>query len=211
MPSTPPQDDPPPPPPPKPRDPSAALDPNASWNAALSGSVTAAPGEGEKQLKLRGLLGLPSPAGRSANAALIAWLGGAGVYLEDRSDWGTAPHPLAVSSETVDEATNESTGRGLLARRSVSDGDELLAIPLEFTMTKDAALRALNGQSGLRDAAGRPPLQGSVNEYLAVACLLIYERYAVPARTGKPSFWQPYLDILPETGEVAPTFTWPGE
>ena len=202
-------------PPNKPKNPGGEGD--TEWKAALAESTTQAPGEGEKQMKMQGLLGGPADSGnkRASNAALLKWLTDAGVYLSDASDWGTAPHPLAVSTETVDEATNESTGRGLLARRSISDGDELIAIPVTMTMNKDTAIEAVNNpkglnlKSGLVDANGRPPLPGTINEYLAIATMLIYEKFSIPEQQGsQPSYWKPYLDVLPTTAEVGPTFTW---
>jgi len=54
------------------------------------------------------------------------------VYLSDASGWGQPPHPMAISTETVDELTNESSGMGLLARRSINEEDELLQIPMSF-------------------------------------------------------------------------------
>ena len=54
------------------------------------------------------------------------------MYLSDASGWGQPPHPMAISTETVDELTNESSGRGLLARRSINEEDELLQIPMSF-------------------------------------------------------------------------------
>ena len=43
-----------------------------------------------------------------------------------------------------------------------------------------------------------------VDDYLAVACQLIHERYVL----GDESFYKPYIDVLPEADEVNPTFTW---
>lgn len=46
-----------------------------------------------------------------------------------------------------------------------------------------------------------------INEYLAIACQLIYEKFV----TGDKSFWEAYFGVLPETDEVNPTFTWNDE
>lgn len=115
---------------------------------------------------------------------------------------------MAVSTLTVDEATNESTGRGLLARRGINEGDQLLGIPLDLCMTKSTAFEYLNeGKNGnplLKDSSGRGPISPATNEYIAIACFLIYEKYV----RGPDSFWKPYLDVLPTTSEVGCTFTW---
>eukprot|EP00567_Pseudictyota_dubia_P005972 CAMPEP_0197453254 /NCGR_PEP_ID=MMETSP1175-20131217/34428_1 /TAXON_ID=1003142 /ORGANISM="Triceratium dubium, Strain CCMP147" /LENGTH=144 /DNA_ID=CAMNT_0042986487 /DNA_START=1 /DNA_END=431 /DNA_ORIENTATION=- len=104
---------------------------------------------------------------------------------------------MAISTDTVDELTNESSGRGLLARRGVNEGDELLVIPMDLCLTKKSARKAL----------GKDALDRDINEYLAIACQLIHERYVL----GEKSEWKPYLDVLPEVDEVNPTFTWNDE
>lgn len=154
----------------------------------------------EKEMKMKGLMktGDQGDAKISANARLIDWLSQEGeVYLSEQSSWGEAPHPMAISTETKDEITNESSGRGLLARRDINDGDELLKIPMKLCMTKAAARKAL----------GKDALSAGINEYLAIACHLIHEKFAM----GDNSFWKPYLDVLPEVNEVNPTFTWSDE
>jgi len=134
----------------------------------------------------------------TANKLLLQWLEEKGeVYLKDESTWGMAPHPMAISTETVDEVTNETTGRGLLARRNINDGDELLTIPMRICLTIDSA----------RQALGSKVIQPGMNEFLAISLQLIHERYAL----GDKSFWKPYIDVLPEVSEVNPTFTWSGE
>ena len=133
---------------------------------------------------------------QTANDNLVSWLSEEGnVYLSDKSSWGEAPHPMAISIETKDEITNESSGRGLLARRDINDGDELLKIPLNMCLTKKSARKAL------------PVLPSEINDYLAMACQLIHERYVMKDK----SFWKPYIDILPEINDVNPTFTWSDE
>lgn len=99
-----------------------------------------------------------------------------------------------VSTETRDEITNESSGRGLLARRDIKEGDDLLRIPLKLCITLRTARKAL----------GKDALPDGTNEYLAMACQLIHEKFVM----GEKSFWHPYIAILPEVTEVNPTFTW---
>ncbi len=151
----------------------------------------------EKEMKMKGLMkgGSQGDVKLSANANLIQWLSKEGdVYLSEQSSWGEAPHPMAISTDTKDEITNESSGRGLLARRDINDGDELLKIPMKMCMTKANARKAL----------GKDALPSEINEYLAIACHLIYEKFVM----ADQSYWKPYLDVLPTTDEVSPTFTW---
>ena len=150
---------------------------------------------------------------RNRNKNLLLWLEEeGGIYLKDESSWTVPPHPLAVSTETYDESTNESTGRGILARRPVNQGDELLTVPLSLCMTKDSAIDYLNeGKGGGRkfvDVTGRPLIAPGTNEYLAIAVFIIYERYVRERVVGSQSFWKPYLDVLPEVEDVSCTFTW---
>ena len=84
-----------------------------------------------------------------------------------------------------------------MARRDINDGDELFRIPIKLCMTIKAARKAL----------GEDALPDGINEYLAIACHLINEKYVL----GEKSLWKPYLDVLPEVNEVNPTFTWPDE
>jgi len=174
----------------------------AEWVKALreAGGGTR-PGQFEEEMKMKGLLGPNRGAGNpklTANARLVAWLEEeGGVYLSEASSWGEAPHPLAISTETVDEITNESSGRGLLARRSVNEGDELLQVPLSLCLTRRSA----------RAALGKDALPAGINEYLAVACQLIHEKYV----RGEASFYAPYVGVLPEVDEVNPTIAWSDE
>lgn len=180
----------------------------SEWAKALMENSGAVPGTFDKELQARTkgkLAGLNDPSASkkvdqklSANARLIQWLQNEGnVYLEDASGWGEAPHPMAISTETVDELTNESSGRGLLARRSINQEEELLKIPLSLCITKKSARKAL----------GTDILPPDINEYLAMACHLIHEKYVL----GEASFYKPYMDVLPEVNEVNPTFTWSDE
>jgi len=169
----------------------------SEWVKALLESTAPVPGAFEDEMKMKGLLGKKTDANPklTANARLVSWLSEEGdVYLSEESTWGEAPHPMAISTETKDEITNESSGRGLLARRDINDGDNLLKIPIKLCMTKASARKAL----------GKDVLPREINEYLAVACQLIHERCVL----GEESYWKPYIDVLPETEEVNPTFTW---
>eukprot|EP00587_Corethron_hystrix_P002337 CAMPEP_0113312620 /NCGR_PEP_ID=MMETSP0010_2-20120614/9385_1 /TAXON_ID=216773 ORGANISM="Corethron hystrix, Strain 308" /NCGR_SAMPLE_ID=MMETSP0010_2 /ASSEMBLY_ACC=CAM_ASM_000155 /LENGTH=572 /DNA_ID=CAMNT_0000168497 /DNA_START=73 /DNA_END=1788 /DNA_ORIENTATION=- /assembly_acc=CAM_ASM_000155 len=162
-------------------------------------------GSFEREMKMKGLFDRssdpndPAVRKRSANAALLSWLEEEGeVYLSELSDWATAPHPLAVSTETVDETTNESTGRGLLARRRVNEGDELLTIPMRMCMTIGAARRVFGGEI----------VPEGMNEYLAIALLMIRENFVLK---NTKSEWAAYMGVLPAVKEVNPTFTWTDE
>lgn len=130
-----------------------------------------------------------------ANTNLIQWLEVEGnVYLSELSTWGEAPHPLAISTDTVDEITNENSGRGLLARRDINDGDLLIQIPISLCFTKASA----------RAAFGNEIIQSGMNEYLAIALQLIHEKFQLKDK----SKYKSYMDILPDINEVNPTFTW---
>jgi len=132
----------------------------------------------------------------TANAKLVQWLESEGdVYLSDSSGWGEAPHPMAISTDTVDELTNESSGRGLLARRSINQEEVLLTIPLSLCLTKQSARKCFDDGN---------ILSPMINEYLAIACQLIYENFVL----GDKSSMKAYLDVLPLVNEVNPTFTW---
>jgi len=173
---------------------------DSEWAKALMENVGQDSGTFEKEMKMKGLLkgDKNSNPKISQNANLIQWLEEEGdVYLSDQSSWGEAPHPMAISTDTKDEITNESSGRGLLARRDINDGDELLKIPMKLCLTKQAAI----------DALGSDALPEDINEYLAIACHLIREKFVL----GPKSKWKPYMDILPDIAEVNPTFTWSDE
>jgi hypothetical protein len=104
---------------------------------------------------------------------------------------------MAIITDTKDEITNESSGRGPLARRDISDGDELIRIPLTLYLPRQSA----------RNALGKDALTDGMNEYLAMACQLIHEKYVL----GEKSFYKPYMDVLPEVNEANSTFAWPEE
>lgn len=174
---------------------------DSEWAKALAESTGMIPGQFEQEMKMKGLLGNKKGQGDekvTANGNLIKWLSEQGdVYLSEESSWGEAPHPLAISTETKDEITNESSGRGLLARKDINEADELLRIPMKLCLTKSSARKAL----------GKDALPSDINEYLAIACQLIHERFVL----GEKSFWKPYIDVLPEVADVNPTFTWSDE
>ena len=182
------------------KDADANANENANAKAAADETKAAAPAPATP--KMTGMAQKSTSAVNeklSANAKLVAWLEAEGeVYLSDASGWGEAPHPMAISTETVDELTNESSGRGLLARRSVNQEEELLQIPLKLCITKSSARKCFDDGNIL------PP---NINEYLAMACQLIYERHVL----NDKSFYKPYMDVLPLVNEVNPTFTWSDE
>jgi hypothetical protein len=170
---------------------------DSEWVKALFEASGASQRDFEADMKLQGLMkgSTTTNPKLTDNANLIRWLGQEGnVYLSDTSSWGEAPHPLAISTETKDEITNESSGRGLLARRDINDGDELIKIPIKLCMTKNAA----------RQALGKEVIIPGMNEYLAIALHLMHEKFVKKDQ----SFWRPYLNVLPDINEVNPTFTW---
>ena len=170
---------------------------DSEWAKALFESSGEAVRDFEADMKMKGLMKgtVATNPKLTANQNLINWLTEQGnVYLSEQSSWGEAPHPLAISTETKDEITNESSGRGLLARRDINDGDELLKIPMKLCLTKANARKAL----------GKDALPSETNEYLAIACHLIHEKFIM----AQKSYWKPYIDVLPDVNEVSPTFLW---
>lgn len=152
---------------------------------------------GSRSSKLQGLKSdLPGDIRIKQNDALLNWLGTNGVYIYDRSDWGQAPHALGVSVETLDEFDNEPSGRGMIARQEIKEGDELFTIPFEMTLSKVAAEKEF----------GKTIIHDGLSEYFAIALLLIKER-----SKGSDSFWKPYIDVLPTIQEVNPTIVWAEE
>ena len=132
-----------------------------------------------------------SSAELSPAAALCAWLAENGVYMEDRSTWGKAPHGLLIADGTTDEG--EPCGRGLLAKREIRTGESMFEVPLHLCMTRGVADRRF-------ERLGVPEMAG-VDDYLALASLLLYED-ELRARRGRGecehgSFWDPYLRMLP--------------
>jgi hypothetical protein len=139
--------------------------------------------------KLKGLRGPASDNDKrlEANSVLLNWLAENNVWVFDKSDWGQAPHSLAVAVDTVDENENEKAGRGMIANKEIKEGDELFHIPLELLLTKQRA----------REEFGADIVTDDMSEYIAIALLLIGE-----TAKGEASFWKPYLDVLPTLEEV---------
>eukprot|EP00178_Gracilaria_changii_P010501 TRINITY_DN305_c0_g1_i1.p2 TRINITY_DN305_c0_g1~~TRINITY_DN305_c0_g1_i1.p2 ORF type:complete len:471 (+),score=73.78 TRINITY_DN305_c0_g1_i1:4913-6325(+) len=131
-----------------------------------------------------------NPAAKKS-AKFVEWLRDNGMYLSELATWGRPMHPLAIADETTDDG--ESSGRGLIAVKPILQGEAVFEVPYELIVTKEAALRSL-------------PLDDSVDDYIAIACLLISER-----AKGKDSFWKPYLDILPLDEDLIPLFRWSEE
>ena len=127
----------------------------------------------------------------ASEAALVQWLESNGVHMSGLAGWGRAAHPLRVESETFEDF--ELSGRGILARKEIVQGTPLMQIPSKLIMTRDVAVRVL----------GRSVVPDSLNEYLALALLLIHER-----SLGASSFFAPYINILPTKEEVGQTWTW---
>ena len=128
---------------------------------------------------------------RDREAALVKWLQDNGVRLSDKAGWGVPAHPLRVESDTVEDF--EISGRGLLARKEITQGECIVKVPSSLIMTRQTALSVL----------GPTVIPDSLNEYLALAMLLMHERYL-----GSKSFWAAYIQLLPTTEDVGQTWTW---
>lgn len=48
----------------------------------------------------------------------------------------------------MDEAENETAGRGMIANKDIKEGDELFALPLDIVMTKARARKVRNAFLG---------------------------------------------------------------
>lgn len=68
------------------------------------------------------------------NNKFLEWLASNGVWVKQESAWGRAPHPLVISSSTEDDG--EASGRGLLAREGMSEGELMMTIPLDLCLTR---------------------------------------------------------------------------
>ncbi|CAN8073987.1 unnamed protein product [Agarophyton chilense] len=128
-----------------------------------------------------------NPAAKKS-AEFVNWLRENGMYLSEGATWGRPMHPLAIADETTDDG--EVSGRGLVAVKPILQGEAVFEVPYELILTKEVALRTL-------------PLGDGVDDYIALACLLISER-----AKGEDSFWKPYLDILPVDQDLIPLFRW---
>lgn len=130
--------------------------------------------------------------GALKSIALESWLTENGMYLSPDASWGRAKHPLVIANETTDDG--EYSGRGLVASKSILQNECLFEVPMEVVVTKEVALSQF------------PVFPDDINEYVAIAALLIVER-----AKGADSFWAPYIDILPGDDELIPLFRWTDE
>lgn len=144
-----------------------------------------------KQGLMQGLQG-DRDSNLRVNTKFIEWLGENGVWVKTESAWGKAPHPLVISSKTEDDG--ETCGRGLLAKEGIGEGELLMTIPLDLCLTRATAQAVL----------GKAIIPDYMDEYIAIALLLMSERVK-----GTASRWKPYLDVLPTLGDVYPSFVWP--
>lgn len=126
------------------------------------------------------------------SAALVQWLSDNGMYLSELAGWGRPKHPLAIANETTDDG--ESSGRGLVAIKGIVQGECIFEVPFHVVLTKERALKEV------------PELPHDVDEYIALAVLLIQER-----EKGGESFWKAYLDALPSDEQLIPLFRWEEE
>lgn len=74
-----------------------------------------------------------------------------------------------IAKNNCDELTNESSGRGLLAGRSINEEDVLLKIPLKLCFTKASA----------RQTFGEDIIHDGMNEYLAITLQTIREKFVL--------------------------------
>lgn len=137
----------------------------------------------------------PVPAKSEAakqSFALEAWLTENGMYLSPEASWGSPKHPLVIANETTDDG--EYSGRGLVASKAILQGECLFEVPVKVILTKEVSIRQF------------PVLPADINEYVAIAILLIAER-----EKGEQSFWAPYINVLPSDEELIPLFRWTSE
>lgn len=150
--------------------------------------------EKQKQVLMQGLKESESDSNLRVNKQLLDWLDTNGVWIKTESAWGKAPHPLVISSQTEDDG--EVCGRGLLARESISEGEQLMTIPYELCLTRITSQEIL----------GKAIVPDYMDEYISIALLLMSEKVK-----GSASKWKPYLDILPTKEDVYPSFIWSEE
>lgn len=127
------------------------------------------------------------------NNRLETWLVNNGVWVSEKADWGRQSHGVSMAVETREQAENEISGRGLVARRDVNLYEEIARVPLKMLLTKDSS-RAKFGANIISD---------DMSEYSAIALQLIHERFV-----EEDSFWTPYLDVLPSVQDVGASFAW---
>lgn len=119
-----------------------------------------------------------------ASRIFTDWMVDNGTYLSDKATWGRPRHPLAIADETTDDG--EASGRGLIAVKGLTQGEPVFEVPEALLMTKARAVEIV------------PGLADDVDDFIGIACLLVFER-----AKGAASFWKPYFDILPADDELA--------
>lgn len=142
--------------------------------------------EKENKQLLQGLRDLDRDPNVRLNNRFLEWLADNGVWIKTQSAWGRAPHPIVIASNT--ESDGESCGRGLLAREGMGEGELLMTIPLDICLTKSKAIEDF----------GASVIEQDMDEYLAIALLLMHEKVK-----GEKSTYKPYLDILPDIEQVS--------
>ena len=147
--------------------------------------------ENESRQVMAGLRDLDRDPNMKANNKFLDWLANEGVWVKQESAWGRAPHPLVISSQTEDDG--ETCGRGLLARESLNEGELMMTIPLDLCLTRQVA----------QDLFGPRIISDNMDEYIAIALLLMSEKLK-----GGSSRWKPYFDVLPDAGDVYPSYIW---
>mmetsp|Transcript_5355 Transcript_5355/g.5517 ORF Transcript_5355/g.5517 Transcript_5355/m.5517 type:complete len:595 (+) Transcript_5355:223-2007(+) len=150
--------------------------------------------ENENKQLMQGLRDADRDPNLRVNNKFIEWLGSYGVWVKQESAWGKAPHPIVISSNTEDDG--ESCGRGLLARESLTEGEIMMTIPLDLCLTRNMA----------QEVIGKDVIPDYMDEYLAIAMLLMHEKLE-----GGKSKWKPYIDILPTMKDVYPSYIWTEE
>ena len=174
---------------------SAAAASSAAASSAATAATTAAPRCAQPHMQ--GWLDKGGATGamstREREKALLSWLEDNGMYLSAASGWGRAGHGVRVESETTEDF--EPSGRGLIARKGINQGEPLMEINTRLVMTRDTAIAVLR-------AAGAV-IPDDIGEYISLALLLIFER-----AKGEGSFWKSYIEILPTVDEVGSTISW---
>ena len=99
-----------------------------------------------------------------------------------------------ISSNTEDDG--EACGRGLLSKESIGEGELLLTIPLDLCLTRAVSQELL----------GKAVIPDYMDEYIAIAILLMSERLK-----DEKSRWKPYFDVLPSITDVNPAYVWSEE
>jgi hypothetical protein len=147
--------------------------------------------DSEAKMVMQGLRDLDRDPNMRINKVFMEWLGSEGVWVKQESAWGRAPHPLVISSATEDDG--EECGRGLLARESLSEGELMMTIPLDLCLTRAVA----------QEQFGQEVIADNMDEYISISLLLMTEKLK-----GANSRWKPYFDVLPDAGDVYPSYIW---